>query len=413
MAEKIILQAYAEATYISDGRQRAGLLKHLKDSLKRSAIGSMVAISKWKLQAVEPGGFDTDPYALNFRNGTLDLRNGELRPHRRDDLISKMIPYDYDGTAQCPIFQRFLDRIMGHVDGGDMAGNLAAARLKHYLRCLLGSALTGKAEKIIGMFYGRTGNNGKTTLLGIAKDALGGDEYSGQLQIETLMETPGGFGISNSVNADLAGLQGRRFVTASEPKKGARFDVGRLKHIVGLEKIKARYLKENPFSFEPSHKLFIDANDRPIIHDPNDAIWNRIKMVPFTVEIPKAEIDTQLPEKMRGELPGIMAWLAGGAAEFIATGLPDVPAVAAATEEYRADSDRLTEFYDEQCRFGPALWVAKTKLWDAYLKWETQNGNKHPMSKKTFTERIERMGCKECSRENGTTRAWAGIGLTT
>jgi|GEM_PF-6013026 len=268
----------------------------------------MVAISEWTLRRIEPNDFDKDPYALNFRNGTLDLRNGTLRPHRREELISKMIPYDYDAAAECPTFHRFLNRIMGHAEGGDLAANLAAARITAYLRCLLGSGATGKAEKIIAMFYGKTGNNGKSTLMGIIRDALGGDEYAGQLQIESLMETPGAYGMSNTINSDLAGLQGCRFVTASEPKKGARFDVGRLKHIVGLEQIKARFLGKDPFTFEPSHKLFVDANDLPIIHDPNDAVWNRIKLVPFTVEIPRHEIDTTLPEKLRGELPGIMAW---------------------------------------------------------------------------------------------------------
>lgn len=413
LAEHVLMSAYGDAGKLREQGERDGFAKHLKDSLKRAGISNMVAISQWKLRQVEPNEFDKDPYALNFRNGTLDLRNGALRPHRREDLISKMIPYDYDAAAECPTFHRFLNRIMGHVEGGDPAANLAAARITAYLRCLLGSGATGKAEKIIGMFYGQSGNNGKSTLMGIIRDALGGDEYAGQLQIENLMETPGASGVSNTVNADLAGLQGCRFVTASEPKKGARFDVGRLRHIVGLEEIKARFLRENHFTFKPSHKLFIDCNDRPIINDPNDALWNRIKLVPFTIEIPRHEIDTTLPEKLRDELPGIMAWLAGGAAEFIKHGLPDVAEVTATTDEYRAASDRLTGFYDERCAFGPTLWVPKTALWEAYLIWEAGNGTKHTMLKTAFVDRIERLGCRDCVRENGKVRAWAGIELQT
>jgi len=413
MAELVLRGAYGTAGELGADDRKA-FLSFLQKSLKRVGIFDMLACSKWKLRAVGAADFDKGAYLLNFRNGTLELQTGTLREHRREDFISKVIPYDYDAAATCPTFHRFLNRIMGYVDDGDRAANLKAANLTAYLRRLLGSGLTGKAEKIIAMFYGATGNNGKSTLLGIIRDALGGGEYAGTLQIESLMESPGSYGVSNTINSDLAGLQGCRFVTSSEPKKGARFDVGRLKHIVGLETIKARFLKENPFTFEPSHKLFIDCNERPVITDPRDAIWNRIKMVPFTVEIPTSEIDTALPEKLRAELPGIMSWLAIGAEEFIQHGLPEVAEVEYATKDYQKASDRLTGFFAEECVLGPKKYVSRTDLWTAYCSWEADNGTKYPMLKPAFEERIERSGCRKMQRNiPQAVRSWEGIELTT
>jgi putative DNA primase/helicase len=55
---------------------------------------------------VLPDDLDTDPWVLNVENGTLDLRTGKLRCHRRDDLITKLAPVTYDSTAMCPIWER-------------------------------------------------------------------------------------------------------------------------------------------------------------------------------------------------------------------------------------------------------------------------------------------------------------------
>jgi len=411
MAEKVMFKMGKDAWDIADGSKRDKVLSWVRSTLKKSGIESMVSVSHRKLRLVGADHFDKGAYLLNFQNGTLELETGTLREHRRDDLISKCIPYDYDATATCPTFHRFLNRIMGYIDGGDRETNLSAANLTAHLRILLGSGLTGKAEKIIGMFHGATGNNGKSTLLGVIRAALGADEYAGTLQIESLMESPGAYGLSNTINSDLSGLQGCRFVTASEPKKGARFDVARLKHIVGLATIKARRLRENPFTFEPSHKLFIDCNDRPIISDPKDAVWNRIKMIPFNVTIPESEIDAALPEKLRAELPGIMSWLVIGAEEFIQHGLPANPEAEAAKQGYQEASDRLTGFYAEECMLGPKLWVSRTDLWMAYVRWEADNGTKYPMLKPAFEERIERSGCRKTKKVDGSIRAWEGIGL--
>jgi putative DNA primase/helicase len=45
---------------------------------------------------VLPGELDTDPWLLNCLNGTLDLRSGELRPHRREDLLTSLAPVQFD-----------------------------------------------------------------------------------------------------------------------------------------------------------------------------------------------------------------------------------------------------------------------------------------------------------------------------
>src|ERR1700719_2000670 len=285
---------------------------------------------------------------LNTENGTVDLRSGRLRPHRPEDLLSKMIPFRYDRHAECPQFMAFLHRIMGRHPDGSEPENDNAERLVSYLQRVFGCAATGKPEKLLFVLYG-DGNNGKTTLLEIIRDALGDKEYAGQVQVDSLMIRPKEALSNNAVNTDLADLQGCRFVSSSEVEQGQRLSLSRVKYLTGLGQIKARRLRENMITFRPTYKLFLDCNHKPVIADPNDAIWNRVKCIPFKTQIPKEEIDMGLPVKLRTELAGILRWIVEGAVLYHREGLGDSPDVIAATEQYRQESDRLKEFFEDRC----------------------------------------------------------------
>jgi hypothetical protein len=154
---------------------------------------------------------------------------------------------------------------------------------------------------------------------------------------------------NNAVNTDLADLQGCRFVSSSEVEQGQRLSLSRVKYLTGLGQIKARRLRENMITFRPTYKLFLDCNHKPVITDPNDAIWNRVKCIPFKSQILQEEVDTRLPAKLRTELPGILRWIVEGAARYYREGLGDPPDVMAATEQYRQESDRLKEFFEDRC----------------------------------------------------------------
>ena len=302
-AEKTMLEAFAEAKHITDGEKRKAFLRFVNKSLSRAALASMIHLTKKKVRQASARDFDQDPWILNTENGTVDLRTGSLRPHRPEDLLSKLIPLRYDQHAECPLFMTFLFRIMGSHPDASEGENVRAEQLVQYLQKVFGCAATGKPEKLLFVLYG-DGNNGKTTLLEVIRDALGDKEYAGQVQVDSLMIRPKEAISNNAVNTDLADLQGCRFVSSSEVEQGQRLSLSRVKYLTGLGQIKARRLRENMITFQPTYKLFLDCNHRPVITDPNDAIWNRVKCIPFKVQIPDAEIDKHLPTKLRTELGG-------------------------------------------------------------------------------------------------------------
>jgi putative DNA primase/helicase len=397
-------------------------------SLSRAALASMIHLTKKKVRQASASDFDQDPWTLNTENGTVDLRTGTLHPHRPEDLLSKMIPLRYDQHAECPQFMAFLFRIMGSHPDASEGDNINAEQMVSYLQKAFGCAATGKPEKLLFVLYGE-GNNGKTTLLEVIRDALGDKEYAGQVQVDSLMIRPKEAVSSNAVNTDLADLQGCRFVSSSEVEQGQRLSLSRVKYLTGLGQIKARRLRENMITFQPTYKLFLDCNHRPVITDPNDAIWNRVKCIPFKIQIPKEEIDKDLPTKLRTELPGILRWIVEGAVLYHREGLGDPPDVTAATEQYRQESDRLKEFFEDRCvlaRTGDGAswkrdgcWLPVSDLYAAYASWAEATGNKYPLSKDSFDERLQKLGRKrdrvrpDGGRDAKQIRVWLGIRFRT
>src|SRR5262249_34700305 len=120
---------------------------------------------------------------------------------------------------------------------------------------------------------------------------------------------------------DVARLRGARFVPAVETRKGRWLDEERLKQLSGGDKISARFMRGEWFDFSPICKVCLVTNHRPKIRGTDEAIWRRIHLVPFTVTIPKSDRDKTLPEKLRAELPGILAWAVRGCLEWRVKGL--------------------------------------------------------------------------------------------
>jgi P4 family phage/plasmid primase-like protien len=428
-AEDTMFEAFDDAKHIADADKRKSFLKFINRSLSRVALANMIHLAKKKVRQVSTNDLDRNPWLLNTENGTVDLRTGVLHPHKPEDLLSKRIPIRYERNAECPIFMNFLYRIMGSHPDASEGENLAAEQLVRYLKKVFGCAATGRPEKLLFLLYGE-GNNGKTTLLEIIRDVLGDKEYAGQVQVDSLMIRPKEALSSNAVNTDLADLQGCRFVSSSEVEQGQRLSLSRVKYLTGIGQIKARRLRENMITFQPTYKLFLDCNHKPVITDPTDAIWNRVKCIPFKDQIPDHEIDKDLPTKLRTELPGILRWVVEGAVLYHQEGLGDPPDVmAAATEQYRQESDRLKEFFEDQCVLAPSgdgnswkdsgFWVSSSALYSAYTSWAEATGAKYPLSKDSFDERLGKLGRKrhrlrpEGGRESKLTRVWLGIRFKT
>ena len=171
-----------------------------------------------------------------------------------------------------------------------------------------------------------------------------------------------------------AQLTGARFVYSSEIDEEHRLNEQLIKDMTGGDTIEARRLYREAFTFKPTFKPWMYGNHKPEIRGTDDALWSRVKLVPFEVSFAD-RIDLALPEKLRQELPGILNWAIAGCRAWQRDGLQTPAKVQAATETYRKEQDTIGQFILERCQTGQDYMQCQaSRLYTAYRSWAEQNG---------------------------------------
>lgn len=382
---------YAYGDSNNGAQERRALLDWCAKSQDARRLSAMIELARCEV-AVEPEQFDADPWCLNVANGELDLRTRTLSPHQPSHLLTKIASVVYDPAAGCPTWDAFLSRIF---DGNET--------LIAFVQRALGYALTAVIrEHVLVILYGR-GSNGKSTLLETVQTVVG--DYALRTPVQTLMSRA-----HNTIPNDVARLRGARLVVATESDETQKLAEATVKHLTGGDTISARYLFGEWFQFAPSFKLFLGTNHKPVIKGTDHAIWRRIRIVPFTVQIPKAEQDDALKDKLLLEAPGILRWLVEGCAAWHAEGLGVPRDVEAATQEYRDEMDVLGLFLTERCEVNASAGESSSDLYAAYEDWAKKAGEK-TVTKKAFGLALEERGFSRDRTKRR--RMWKGLKLST
>ena len=257
-----------------------------------------------------------------------------------------------------------------------------------------GYTLSGlTTEQCLFFLHGR-GANGKSTFVETVMALLGDLGHKARAQVLMLSER-------ERVSNEVAALAGRRLVVTSELSDGGRLDEGLVKDLTGGDTMSARFLYGEPFTFRPTFKLWLYGNHKPTIAGTDDGIWRRVRLIPFTVQIPEKERDATLPAKLRAELPGLLTWALRGWQDFQRHGLGTPAAVTQATAEYRSESDVMGIFLEERCRLHDGATAEAGKLYAAYCEWATENGLR-PMSNVRFAKSLSERGfAKDKNTANG------------
>jgi putative DNA primase/helicase len=195
-------------------------------------------------------------------------------------------------------------------------------------------------------------------------------EYGCHTPTETLMTKQ----YDNNIPNDLARLAGVRMVTAVETNFNRQLDEAKLKAMTGGEKITARFMRQDYFEFTPAFKLWLVANDRPRVRGTDTALWRRVRVIPFDVEIPEAECDGTLPEKLKAEWPGILAWAVRGCLRWQAKGLAEPLVAQKASHRWYKAADHLKRFVTEMLISEPGHSVAASSMFEHYTQWCNRNG---------------------------------------
>lgn len=390
LAQRVLDQLRDECKETQDDDTRKVIWKHMISLESKSKLEAMISLTQSNENiAMVPEELDKNPYIFNCENGMLDER-GALIPHSFEELISKQSPVRINGKATCPAFEKFLDEI------------LPSKTLQTYLQTAIGYSMTADiSEQVLFFAYG-VGANGKSTLFHIITKILG--DYASQLPVESLMASK-----SDQHPTILADLRGVRFILASEPEEGRRFNEGLLKQITGGEKIVARRMREDFTRFDSTAKLWIMGNHKPNIRGTDNAIWRRINLIPFNVTIPKEKQDKELWVKLEAEQEGILLWMEKGRRNWLRNGLNPPDEVLIATQEYRNEMDVIQDFINEHVEEDIGNWLLHSSLYGAYAKSATDS-NERVLSSKMFAQKMREKGYQD-QRRTGNQLYWSNIKL--
>lgn len=290
--------------------QAENLLKWAGHSEAAVVIASGLKLAKYALSE----NYDTlnaNPWLLNVQNGTLDLRTGHLRPHNPADRITFISPVTYDPSATCPHWQRFLTEVFS----GD-------TEMVSFIQRAIGWSLTGVVEdRALFFLYGNAGKNGKTTLVEVIQKLLGicgetSHGYARKVGADTFMKSKN----MDDNQRKAATLAGPRFICTSEVDEEHRLNEQLIKDITGGDTIEGRRLYQEAFTFKPQFKPWMYGNHKPEIRGTDNAIWSRVRLVPFEVSFEGRE-DRKLPAKLEAELSGILNWAIAGCLQWQQDGL--------------------------------------------------------------------------------------------
>ena len=377
-------------------------------------LREMISIASYDERiSMSTAGFDNNKFLFNVQDGTIEL-NAELdvlREHRREDMITKISPVHYahhygagkeknDGTRNVVMFpeNKKWNGFLEQLTGGDK-------ELEKFLQRAIGYSMSGdtKEEKLF-FVHGR-GGTGKGTFIESIKRVMG--DYAKTVDFKTFVkdDTP-------SVRNDLARLVGARFVVSNEIEDGKALAEDVVKNFTGNDKVTARFLFKEHFEFYPTFKLWLVANDPPLVSGEDDAMWRRILRISLDNKVSKENLDVDLKKFLTTNShagQAILNWMLDGYAEYKERGLDPPQSVMDSTEEYKQEMEEHGDF------FAPLSWhesyfVTNAEMWIAWCEFTgilPNSNGKSSIERRKFNKKMESMGAKRVVIDG--VRYWRGV----
>jgi P4 family phage/plasmid primase-like protien len=390
MAKTVTEEMFSEAESC-DEAEKSALRKHALNSQSVARLSGMVNLAKIYVRNVNRGDFDKDPWVLNCLSGTIELKTGACREHRREDLISKMAPVRYDPAADCPLWKKCLNEWM-----------LGAAEKIAYLQRQSGYTITACTnEEVMPILWG-PGRNGKSKFYVTIYNVLGDGEYAKAANFDSFVIKQGDEGMPN----DIAGWCGMRLIVASEGEHSKRLAEAKLKRCIGRDPVVGEFKYQEEFTYLPTYKVWLVTNPKPRIVGTTEAIWDKIHFVAWRRYFRPEERDPELQEKLNAEASGVLNWLIEGCLEWQKKGLALPDSMREDTEGYRREQDVVGRFVEDECVVGEEFTSPKKLTYTAFKEWAEDAGEHYTMTQVEFNEK---MLCKFDEGRSNAGRYWKGF----
>jgi len=376
---------------MDDDEAREEAIANLRKYANRSGVSNIVEMAAWRLMR-SSSEFDTDPDALAVSNGWIDLKTGRLMPSAPEKMFSLSASTNYHPSAEGKLWRKTVLEVF----------NNSKLMAEYFQRAVGYSLLGSNPEQLLFLCHG-SGANGKSLLLETIRNVMG--TYGQSMEMTTLMK---GKAQSGQASPDLARLRGIRFALASETERGQQWSSNRIKTLTGGDTITARPLYKDVIEFRNQATIWAAMNHLPEVDASDEAMWRRIKLIPFNRVFSPEEQDVNLPQKLAEEHEGILAWMVQGLQMYRNAGLQEPPAVKEATSSYRDEMDSAKRFFDTQAIFAQSERTPVKDVRETYREW-CREENLKPLAASQFNKALEDKGCRQS--KSGSTRYWTGIKL--
>jgi putative DNA primase/helicase len=353
------------------------------DSLKRfrSTASQRNIVAQAQLMdefSISTDAFDRDPNLFAVDNGVINIATRERRKAKPEDYLRRQAKVKFVPKSQCPNWMKFLHS----VTQGDQ-------ELHAYIRRALGYTMFGHANLQHFFMVIGSGGNGKGVLMRTIKTLMG--DY-GQNVSPNLM-TSAYRGNANAPTPALANLHGARMVICTELPTGGKLDEAFLKQYAGGDEITARHNYGQAFTFKPEGKLWLSTNEVPEIRAGDEAMWRRIKPIPFNQKFNGDDVDENLEQKFEAEFPGILRWLLIGAQDYSQNGLGSCAAVEKLEAKMRKDADSVYAWKSECCIVDADEKVQASFAFKSYSEF-MRTSRRKALNHAAFRARLVEMGFK-------------------
>jgi putative DNA primase/helicase len=139
LARQVAEHIDVEADYVRDAnfservRKKEEIIRWAKTSENEHRLRAKISLAEsFPEVAITSDRFDSDRMLLTCLNGTLDLELFDLRPHRREDFITKLAPVNYIEGATLTYWDSFLEK---------------DADVRKYVQRVMGYSLTSKTDE--------------------------------------------------------------------------------------------------------------------------------------------------------------------------------------------------------------------------------------------------------------------------
>jgi len=320
---------------------------------------------------------------IAFKDGIINIITDEKRPHRWQDYLNNIIPHKYTPNAKCPVWNRCLDDWFETDDK-----KLALQEFFGYI--LLSHTAFKKALLLLG-----ESNTGKSVPCEVATMMVG-SEFTASLLPEK-MDDPNFTAV----------LKNKKLNKVTEISTDSKIADGGFKQIISGESIQVNEKYVNVENIVPTAKHMFATNVLPIITDQSEGVFNRLLIIKFNKVVEKDKQDTELLDKLKEEIDGIVSWAVEGAKRLTNNNgkFTIVEESVQLLREYRLSQNPILSFIEtsgdiEICHEGKILTDEFSKLFQQF-----KGGREY--SKTSITRQIKKLGY-DCVSKGGK-RYYTGI----